>query len=71
MAARADRLTFSTLNGAYGALPWDAPVSRVETGAAWAVSRNVIVRAALQHNRRTRGAVRSSTVPALQATLWF
>lgn len=71
VAARADRLTFSTLNGAYGALPWDAPVSRVETGAAWAVSRNVIVRAALQHNRRTRGAVRSSTVPALQATLWF
>jgi hypothetical protein len=71
VAARVDRLTFSELEGTYGRQPWDAPVIRFEAGAAWAVSRNIIVRATMQHNRRQRGGVRSSTVPALQATLWF
>lgn len=70
-AARVDRLWFSTLRGSYQALPWDAPVTRVESGVAWSVTRNVIVRGTVQHNTRPRGSVRSATVPALQVTVWF
>jgi hypothetical protein len=31
----------------------------------------VIIRGTVQHNDRSRGKVRSSTLPALQVTLWF
>jgi len=70
-AARVDRLWFSQLRGSYGTLPWDAPVTRVEAGVAWSVTRHLIVRGSVQHNDRTRGNVRSSTLPALQVTVWF
>jgi len=33
--------------------------------------RHVILRATVQHNTRTRGEVRSATLPAAQVTLWF
>jgi hypothetical protein len=70
-AARVDRLTFSQLRGSHLELPWDAPVTRVEGGVAWSVTRNLIVRGTVQHNDRSRGRVRSSTLPALQVTVWF
>ena len=70
-AARVDRLSFSQLQGSYQTLPWDAPVTRVEAGVAWSATRNLIVRGSVQHNDRTRGRVRSSTLPALQVSLWF
>ena len=70
-AARVDRLSFSQLRGSYQELPWDAPVTRVEAGVAWSATRNLIVRGTVQHNDRSRGRVRSSTLPALQVTLWF
>jgi hypothetical protein len=35
------------------------------------VTRNLIVRGTVQHNDRSRGKVRSSTLPALQVTVWF
>ena len=70
-AARVDRLSFSKLQGSYQTLPWDAPVNRVEAGVAWSATRNLIVRGSVQHNDRSRGRVRSSTLPALQVSLWF
>jgi hypothetical protein len=70
VGARADHLGFSDLQGSYVRWPWDAPVTRVEGGVAWAVTRNVILRASLQHNARARG-VRRATLPAAQVTVWF
>lgn len=70
-AVRVDRLAFNDIQGTYQRAPWDAPVTRVEGGLAWNVTRNVIVRGSVQRNTRTRGAVTSSTLPALQATVWF
>jgi hypothetical protein len=70
-AARVDRLSFSQLRGSYQELPWDAPVTRIEGGVAWSATRNLIVRGTVQHNDRSRGKVRSSTLPALQVTVWF
>jgi hypothetical protein len=70
-AARVDHLTFSQLRGSYHEVPWDAPVTRVEAGVAWSATRNLIIRGTVQHNDRSRGKVRSSTLPALQVTVWF
>jgi hypothetical protein len=70
-AARVDRLSFSQLRGSHQELPWDAPVTRIEGGVAWSATRNLIVRGTVQHNDRSRGKVRSSTLPALQVTVWF
>lgn len=70
-AARVDHLAFSDLAGTYGSRPWDAPVTRVETGVSWSATRNLVLRASVQRNTRTRGAVRASTQPALQVTVWF
>ena len=70
-AVRVDRLDFTDIQGTYQRAPWDAPVTRVEGGVAWHVTRNVILRGSVQHNTRTRGGVTSATLPALQATVWF
>ena len=71
LGARFDHLGFGEIDSEYGRQTWDAPVTRVEGGVAWAATRNLIVRASVQRNTRTRGDVRSQTLPALQATLWF
>ncbi len=71
LGARVDRLGFGKIDSQYGRQTWDAPVTRVEGGVAWAATRNLIVRASVQRNTRTRGEVRSQTLPALQATVWF
>ncbi len=71
IGARADRLTFSDLTGRYETLPWDAPVTRIEGGLAWAIARHVTARVSVQHNHRDRGVVQTSTLPAVQVSLWF
>ena len=71
LGGRLDHLGFSEQTGTYVSLPWDAPVTRVEAGVAWSVVRHLIVRVSLQHDERSRGQVRSATLPAAQVTLWF
>jgi len=71
LGARIDRLGFGKIDSVYGRQAWDAPVTRFEGGVAWAATRNLIVRSSVQYDTRTRGGVRSATLPALQATLWF
>ena len=71
VGARVDRLGFSELAGTHQTLPWDAPVSRVEAGLAWTIVRHVTARISVQHNRRDRGPVTSSTLPAAQVSVWF
>lgn len=71
IGARVDRVGFSELTGTHLTLPWDAPVSRVEAGIAWTIVRHVTARISVQHNRRDRGGVTSSTLPAAQVSVWF
>jgi hypothetical protein len=71
VGARFDHLGFSELTGTHQTLPWDAPVSRVEAGLAWTIVRHVTARISVQHNRRDRGNVTSSTLPAAQVSVWF
>jgi hypothetical protein len=73
-AARADRLGFSrltsTLPGA-SAVPWEAPVVRLEAGGGYYIRRNVIARGALQWNDRDGGRVTTRAFFSAQVAYWF
>ena len=72
VAARADRLGFSSVTGANGvATPWDAPVTRLELGGGYLLRRNLVVRAAAQFNQRDGGRVRQRTYLTSQVAWWF
>jgi len=72
VAARADRLTFSTIAGSTGATTrWEAPVWRVEGAVGYRVSRRLEARAGWQYNWREAGRVRRRGSPTMQVVLWF
>jgi hypothetical protein len=76
VAARGERLTFSDLANPRldGRLvPWDAPVSRLEVGAGYAVTRHLAAKLAWQYNWRegvTRPRAREGFLAA-QVSAWF
>lgn len=71
LAARADRLGFNRIEGSAGAASWDAPVSRVEAGVGWQVTRHVVLKGVYQYNWRDGGPARTQGMAAMQALLWF
>jgi hypothetical protein len=74
-AARADRLTFSSIRGqrlfAGQPTPWDAPVTRVEAGGGIYLQRNLTFRAVVQRNWRDAGRVKNRTFVSGQLSYWF
>jgi hypothetical protein len=78
VAARVDRLAFSTIQGEAEfdgrRLPWDAPVTRIEAGGGVYLHRQVVARAVVQHNHRT-GPVHflrtTRTYVSAQLSAWF
>ena len=74
-AARADRLTFSSIRGqrlfAGAPTPWDAPVTRVEAGGGVYLQRNLTLRAVVQRNWRDAGRVKKRTFVSSQFSYWF
>lgn len=70
VAGRADRLTFSQLQGTT-TLPWDAPVTRVETGFGYYFQRNFVFRSTVQGNWRSGGRVSNRTYVSAQLAYWF
>lgn len=71
VAGRVEHLAFSAVSTSTRTLSWDAPVSRLEVGAGYAILPNVVARASLQFNRRDGGRVRKSVLPATQLMFWF
>lgn len=71
VAARIDRLDFSTLTTAPSARTWDAPVSRVQLGGGWYFRRNLIAKAEWQYNWRDGGRVRERGFVSAQLLFWF
>lgn len=71
VAARADHLTFSRVQGPSASLPWDSPVTRFELGASYYLQRNLILRASLQFNHREGIRDTSARLPAVQLLYWF
>jgi hypothetical protein len=72
VAARFDRLTFSTITGtSLGRDEWDAPVTRIEFGGSYSLQRNLVLRAVAQFNRRDGGRIRERTYYSTQLAWWF
>lgn len=71
VAARIDRLDFSRISAGDVTQTWDAPVTRVEAGAGWYFLRNLIAKAAWQHNWRDGGRVRERGFASAQMLFWF
>lgn len=71
VAARADRLGFSTLAHDGASISWDAPVTRYEANAGYYFQRNLLARLAVQHNDRDGGRVLSRTYVSGQLAYWF
>jgi hypothetical protein len=70
-AARVDHLGFSHIDDPLGAVSWDAPVWRVETGVGYTPVRHLLVKLAYQHNWRDGGRVRERSLGTAQLVLWF
>lgn len=70
-ASRVERLSFSRLDSSLGRRSWEAPVTRVEAGAGYALGRHALLKASLQYNRRDGGRVRTSRLAVAQVVLWF
>ncbi|MFN7985073.1 MAG: hypothetical protein U0Q11_24790, partial [Vicinamibacterales bacterium] len=70
-AARFDHLGFNTVSGATRTATWEAPVTRWETGAGYALQHNTHVRMSVQHNRRDGGRVSEMLAVSGQILYWF
>jgi hypothetical protein len=64
-------MTFSDIQTSLGKTTWDAPLSRVEAGVGYSLTRWLLIKATIQHNTRDTARVPALTLPALQAVLWF
>jgi hypothetical protein len=71
LAARGDRLDFSSITGTARQDTWEAPVWRVEGGVGWSVTRNITAKGAWQRNRRRGGRVLGDTFVTAQLLYWF
>jgi hypothetical protein len=71
LAARADHLGFSELRGSLLVLPWDSPVTRIESGFGYYFQRNLVFRATAQQNWRDAGRVNHRTYVSGQLAYWF
>ena len=70
-AARYDHLGFSTVAGSLRSDTWEAPVTRVEVGGGYLVTRNLLLKTSVQANRRDGGRVQRLDIWASQLAFWF
>ena len=71
LALRGDRLDFSEILGSRVRNTWDADTWRVEAGAGYSLTRNLMIKVAWQRNRRNGGRVRHDDLLAAQVVYWF
>lgn len=71
VAARVDRLGFSSLQGAAHTDEWDAPVTRAEVGGGYLLRRNLQLKLSVQRNVRDGGRVPRLTIGAVQLLFWL
>jgi hypothetical protein len=71
-AARFDHLGFSSITGQALSGPWDAPVTRIETGAGYSLFRNLLLKGSYQYNVRDGGRLTPrENLVATQVVFWF
>jgi hypothetical protein len=71
VASRIDRLGYDDILSSSGSRSWEAPVTRLETGAGYYIRRNLLTKVAYQHNWRDGGGVTSLGLFAVQLHFWL
>jgi hypothetical protein len=71
VAGRVERLSFSTVAGSTTTESWDAPVTRLEVGGGYSITRNVLGKISYQHNARESHWYPRQQLVAAQVVLWF
>jgi hypothetical protein len=75
VGARGDRLSFSrvttTRAGFEQREAWESSVTRLEAGGGYYLARNIILKAAYQHNWRDGGRSRAQRFAAAELLYWF
>ena len=71
LAGRVERLSFSSITGSTTTATWDAPVTRVEAGGGYSVTRNLLGKVTYQHNSRDSRFTPRQQLVAAQVVLWF
>lgn len=71
LAARGDRIDYSQILGSRLRNTWDADTWRIEAGAGYSVTRNIMLKGAWQRNRRDGGRVRHDDLVTGQVMYWF
>lgn len=71
VAARGDRLDFSSVRSSLGRIEWDAQTWRFETGVGYSVTRNILLKGVWQKNGRDGGRIRKDAIFAGQVLYWF
>lgn len=71
VAARADRIWFSTIHSSYGDVTWDADVARFELGAGYTLRRGLVVKSSVLSHWRDGGLIRRDTQVGAQLLFWF
>ena len=72
VASRIDYLGFNELTSPLlGTRTWDAPVTRLESGAGYYIRRNLLAKGTYQYNWRDGGLVRTRGLFAAQLHFWL
>ena len=71
VAARADRIWFSSIRTSFGDMTWDADVSRLEFGVGYTPRRGVLVKSSVLSHWRDGGAIRRDTQFGVQLSFWL
>jgi hypothetical protein len=71
VAARGERLDFSTVRGERGLAEWEAETWRFESGIGYSFTRNILAKVVWQSNHRDGGRVRRDSLFAGQVLYWF
>ncbi|MCX6546166.1 MAG: hypothetical protein NTV05_17370 [Acidobacteria bacterium] len=71
VAARADRIWFSSIRTSTGDMTWDADVSRVELGLGYTIRRGLLLKSSVLSHWRDGGQIRRDTLVGVQLSFWL
>ena len=71
LAARADRIWFSSIRTSAGDMTWDADVSRLELGVGYTIRRGLLLKSSVLSHWRDGGQIRRDTLVGVQRLFWL
>jgi hypothetical protein len=71
LAARADRIGFSSVASSTGPVTWDADVGRIEFGVGYTLRRGLLAKSSVLSHWRDGGKIRRATLVGVQLLVWM